>query len=184
MKASAWSGCWAVGTVIPQWIPCPLDATIWEDALALCSRETCLLWLDKYIRIHNTELAISNSLETIQIFLSKPVASCGVFTGWGLMAEQPRERTQMSEGGEAFALTPTGRPRLFVGMKYREECWRYWKCELLSEANLGVVTMDCQRLLKDFQSSTGTPCRRGIREKGRKCRDLVALIFSDIVERE
>lgn len=65
MKASAWSGCWAVGTVIPQWMPCPLDATIWEDALALCSRETCLLWLDKYIRIHNTELAISRDHSNI-----------------------------------------------------------------------------------------------------------------------
>lgn len=124
MKASAWSGCWAVGTVIPQWMPCPLDPTIWEDALALCSRETCLLWLDEYIRIHNTELAISNSLETIQIFLSKPGASCGVFTGWGVMAEQPRKRTQMSEGGEAFAMTPTGRPRLFVGKKYRRNTER------------------------------------------------------------
>lgn len=120
MKASAWSGCWAVGTVIPQWMPCPLDPTIWEDALALCSRETCLLWLDEYIRIHNTELAISNSLESIQIFLSKPGASCGVFTGWGVMAEQPRKRTQWVRVGKHLLWLPQAGPDYLWGRNTEE----------------------------------------------------------------
>ena len=67
------------------------------------------MWLDAYIRICNTKLAISNSLETTRIFLSKPVASCGVLTGWSVMAEQPRKGTQWVRVGKCLLwLSQTG----------------------------------------------------------------------------
>lgn len=115
------------------------------------------VWLDACIRIFRTELFVAVQTKDNANIPQQTSGKlwCVSWDGVWWQRSWEKERKWVSIGKRLLWLSHI-RPRVFAGEKYWEACWRC-KCGLVSETNLWVVTIDCQQLLKDFQSGTEHP---------------------------